>query len=1223
MLKAFSRISLLWLRGFVLMLWIVIVWTIGLLLMFKVNSCEGLGRLKVFIVLSLGLTYAAQDRLVDFPAFAYIYNFNMSKSASIFVERQAAVKLGKEAGLQGGELNSFVSETLAEIKAEREEQREIEREIREYEEKEKERIHKAEERGKERVHELDMAKVKSQDEDLDITGHMGPFSGLGGPQIKLPMFDEERDNFDAFVSRFENLAKNQKWHKEQWSVYLSSLLKGKALDIIHRMKEEDSMDFDKVKEALMKKFRLTQEGFRQKFRSSRPEKGEDPEQFAARINNYFERWIELTKTGNTFADLFDLMVREQFLNCCNKEMIAYLKEKECHKMTDMIKWSKTYVQAHGIQAFTCQVKIPNKRFSDTQSNFKSRQNGNQTRVSSDYTREISGRTGQSTTNRNNNGQTWKYKKGKTDSNSYERGCYVCGDLKHFARTCPKKIKVHASQALLETDSPKAEHQMNSSKRGLNSRQGQWIWMPSVPQQVHSTNINSGKTVSDQSGNSSAAGCLSVPILGSKELETELLNSTGVSVKDNNHIMGMAYDEIGAMTKHMPIVSGRLMPSNIPVSVLRDTGCTTCVIKSDLVKQEQMTNEKQAVILIDGTTRQFPVAKVSVDSPYFSGEVRALCMPNALCDLVIGNIPGAKDPSEPNHKWEPICLRNGVSGSEAPQVDHNIKSREDSDDEIEMENQQLLQISSKQEEVMMVETRAQAEQKKKVLKPLKVADSVGEVTPEDFRSAQKEDKTLENLWNKVGISDDVKNKYIFVVENGWLFRRLRDVQDALKGRATSQLVIPIKYRLSIMKTAHDGLFSRHFGINNTLSKIQAQFYWPGMAGDVARFCQSCDVCQKTIDKGRVKKVPLGRMPLIGVPFQRIAMDLVGPLNPPSERGHRYILTIIDYASRYIEAIPLKTVTSIDIAEALLTVYSRVGIPAEVLTDLGPQFVSDIMKEIARLLSIRGLVSSRYHPICNGLVEKYNGLVKKVLRRLSAEQPKQWDRYLPALLFALRELPNSSLGYSPFELLYGRNVRGPLSILRELWTNSKTDVETKSEYQYVVDLQERLEKTWKLAQDSLSTMSRKYKKHYDLTAKARKLKVNDKVLVLLPTDSNKLLVQWKGKYLVTDITHENNYVLDMNGNKKMFHINLLKKYFERSAPEVQMAGFLDVVGYCEENSEMELLDNKGEDGDIVTMPSSIQKEYVEQIKVSTDLGIKEQARITELICRYQDVFTDIPK
>ena len=236
--------------------------------MFKVNSCEGLGRLKVFIVLSFGLTYVAQDRLVDFPAFAYIYNFNMSKSASIFVERQAAVKLGKEAGLQGGELNSFVSETLAEIKAEREEQREIERELREYEEKEKERIHKAEERGKERVHELDMAKVKSQDQDLDITGHMGPFSGLGGPQIKLPMFDEERDNFDAFVSRFENLAKNQKWHKEQWSVYLSSVLKGKALDVIHRMKEEDSMDFDKVKEALMKKFRLTQEGFRQKFRSS-------------------------------------------------------------------------------------------------------------------------------------------------------------------------------------------------------------------------------------------------------------------------------------------------------------------------------------------------------------------------------------------------------------------------------------------------------------------------------------------------------------------------------------------------------------------------------------------------------------------------------------------------------------------------------------------------------------------------------------------------------------------------------------------------------------------------------------------------------------------------------------------------------------------------------------------------------------------------------------------
>ena len=70
----------------------------------------------------------------------------------------------------------------------------------------------------------------------------------------------------------------------------------------------------------------------------------------------------------------------------------------------------------------------------------------------------------------------------------------------------------------------------------------------------------------------------------------------------------------------------------------------------------------------------------------------------------------------------------------------------------------------------------------------------------------------------------------------------------------------------------------------------------------------------------------------------------------------------------------------------------------------------------------------------------------------EQPKEWDRYLPALLFALRETPNSSLGFSPFELLYGRDVRGPMKIIRELWTNRRLDSDEQDEYHYITELRE---------------------------------------------------------------------------------------------------------------------------------------------------------------------------
>ena len=86
------------------------------------------------------------------------------------------------------------------------------------------------------------------------------------------------------------------------------------------------------------------------------------------------------------------------------------------------------------------------------------------------------------------------------------------------------------------------------------------------------------------------------------------------------------------------------------------------------------------------------------------------------------------------------------------------------------------------------------------------------------------------------------------------------------------------------------------------------------------------------------------------------------------GHQYILSLVDYATRYPEAVLLKKITTEAEAEALLDIYSRVGIPEEVLTDQGTQFMSECMQEVSRLLSIKDLTSTPYHPICNGMVER---------------------------------------------------------------------------------------------------------------------------------------------------------------------------------------------------------------------------------------------------------------
>ena len=128
-----------------------------------------------------------------------------------------------------------------------------------------------------------------------------------------------------------------------------------------------------------------------------------------------------------------------------------------------------------------------------------------------------------------------------------------------------------------------------------------------------------------------------------------------------------------------------------------------------------------------------------------------------------------------------------------------------------------------------------------------------------------------------------------------------------------------------------------------------------------------------------------MPLIDTPFKRIAVGFVGPITPASERGHRYFLTLVDYATRYPEAVPLKNIDTETVAEALLEMYSHLGIPEEVLSNQGTQFVSSCMQEVSRLLPINRLTTTPYHFICNGLVERFNGTLKKMLRRLCSEQP----------------------------------------------------------------------------------------------------------------------------------------------------------------------------------------------------------------------------------------------
>ena len=360
-----------------------------------------------------------------------------------------------------------------------------------------------------------------------------------------------------------------------------------------------------------------------------------------------------------------------------------------------------------------------------------------------------------------------------------------------------------------------------------------------------------------------------------------------------------------------------------------------------------------------------------------------------------------------------------------------------------------------------------------------------------------------------------------------------------------------------------------------------------------------------------------MPLIDEVFKRVAVDIVGPIHPVTDKGNRYILTLVDFASRYPEAIPMASIDTERVAEALLEIFSRMGVPEEILSDMGTQFTSGLMREVSRLLSVRQITTTPYHPMTNGMVERFNGTLKQMLKRVCADRPRDWDRYINPVLFAYREVPQESVGFSPFELVFGRCIRGPMTILKELWTEEIADPQVRTTYQYVLDLRERLESTAALARENLEKASRRQAKYFNRTARARTLKVGDKVLVLLPTDSNKLLLQWKGPFSIKKKVNKVDYQVCMKGKLKTFHVNMLKKYIERNADQGGSDRGEDAIV---SSAVIDCTSDEQEDNDDI--PSAGNTDGPEGVDVNPELSKDDHHKVTLLLNEFSDVLSDIP-
>lgn len=996
--------------------------------------------------------------------------------------------LAMRMGLEGNELRIWLEEREARAREAEREARAADREAR----KEKRELEAECQKTLQlrlRLAEVEGARESaSSDQSREVRGPCNV-----NPHNFIPGFNENRDDLDAYLKRFENVATGQEWPKEKWATALSLCLSGEALKVFGRLSPEEALDYDKTKLALLQRFRFTAEGYREKFRNSKPQDGETGKQYATRLTSFFDRWVEMSKTEKEYSSVRDLIVAEQFLNQCHNRVALFVREKNCRKLEEIAEAADNFLEAQ------------------RQSNLL---------VFRD---------------KSENGSSGKC--GSTAGKSSTR-CFVCDKTGHRAADCRARTRQPYCDYCHKTG-----HDIKACTRKQNvTKKSSCIW--------------------------------------SQEEKTGEVEDVSADKKEEN-VASAVNTQLKSTKHHMPVLQGLIFGK--AASVLRDTGSNTMVVRRSLVPDEAMTGAMATLFLADGSRITVPEAKVEIFSPYFSGTSVVKCMTSPLYDIIVGNVPGARAVDDPDEKWEKKRAEtklepSGVTDNSPEKKDHRLKSS-------------LGSIRS---------TRVQPDSAAIHVSSLKM-------NRRDLEAAQAEDKTLESCKNKVGqvFYGRGSTQCSFIMEKSLLYRNYR----LSSGKLVQQLVVPLKLRSQVLKMAHEGLMSGHQGITRTIDRVLGSFYWPGVQEDIKRYVRSCDTCQRMYPKSKVGKAPLGKMPLIDTPFERVAVDIIGPLKPVSNRGNKYILTMVDFATRYPDAVALPAIDSATVTEGLVEMFSRVGFPREVLCDQASCFTSDLMREVNDLLAIKHLSSTPYHPMCNGLVERFNGTLKQMLRKLCQEDPKSWDRLLAPLLFAYREVPQASMGFSPFELIYGRYVRGPLNLLKELWTEEKIEEEVKTTYGYVLDLRDRLEKTLKLAHENLMRARRNQKYYYDRGSKKRQLKVGDRALILLPTTANKLLMQWKGPFPVIGKKGEYDYWLDLGHETKLFHINMLKRYEDRQPdPIPQTASFVVM---------------KEEDTD-TPLPTCTVKPAagVEAIPIGKGLEEDKRTELGNILNDYQDVFSEIP-
>lgn len=316
---------------------------------------------------------------------------------------------------------------------------------------------------------------------------------------------------------------------------------------------------------------------------------------------------------------------------------------------------------------------------------------------------------------------------------------------------------------------------------------------------------------------------------------------------------------------------------------------------------------------------------------------------------------------------------------------------------------------------------------------------------------------------------------------------------------NKLVVPRQKRQLLLELAHyDPIYGAH-GIKKTRKKL-SHYYWPHMGSEISKFVASCLTCQKQKDS---KKKPYGKLMPIKTSclFNRVHMDIIGPVTE-SENGNSYIITAIDAFSRMGYARPCSHATGEEVTKLIRDdIICHHGPPEHVVTDNGVQFTSKVFQNLLRDLGIKHSTTCEYNPKANGMDEKFNGTLVKIINNCIGTDKTKWDTLLPGAILAYNITPNESTKLSPYSIVYGRLPRSPLNLI---------EIETDTNSAPHDDIRE-------LAAENMASSQTQMKKQYDKYRQEVEFEIYDQVMVKsksmgLNRESRKFSAKWTGPHTI---------------------------------------------------------------------------------------------------------------